>query len=86
MASDNLHLRTRLAELEEKVFPKDKSAILNSPSKNDDILNNTSVSKSQPVASNKDNNPKEVSLPVATQNIQHKDKAARKCPERTSGP
>ena len=43
LASDTLHLRTRLTELEEKVFPKDKSTIPNSPSKNDDILNNTSV-------------------------------------------
>ena len=31
--SDTLHLRTRLAELEEKVFPKDKSTIPNSPVK-----------------------------------------------------
>jgi hypothetical protein len=35
--------------------------------------------------SNKDNNPKEGPLPVATQNLQPKGKAARKFPVRTSG-
>ena len=68
------------------MFPKDKSTIPNSPSKNDDILNNSSVNKSQPVASNKDNNPKKVPVQVATQNIQPKVKVARKFPVRTSGP
>jgi hypothetical protein len=86
LASDNLHLRTRLAELEEKVYPKDKSTILNSPSRNGDIPNNTSVNKSQPIAPNKDNNPKEGPLPVATQNIQPNEKSARKFSVRTSGP
>ena len=48
LASDNLYLRTRLGELEEKISPKDKVTILVSPKKNDDIPNNSLVNKSQP--------------------------------------
>ena len=86
-ASDNLHLRTRLAELEKKVSPKDKFTNSNSPNKNDDILNNALVNKSQPAVSNKDNNPKNGPLPVAPQNFQPKDKVVspRKFRVRTSG-
>ena len=76
LTSDNLPLRTHLAEHVEKVSPKDTFIILNSPSKNDNILNKTLVNKSQPAASNKDNNSNEGPLPVATQTIQPKDKAA----------
>lgn len=59
LTSDNLHLQARVTELEDKVFPKDKSTISINSSRNIDAANNTLVNKLQFIVSNEDNNIKE---------------------------
>ena len=47
----NLHLESRVAKLEEKIFPKDESIILINPSENINITHNKLENKSQSAVS-----------------------------------
>jgi hypothetical protein len=65
LVSENLNLKSRLAELEEKVFPRNQSNTIVGPSEKNYVNSNSAVNNSQPDTTNNDNQLKAVggSLP-----------------------